>query len=805
MRAQFFIVTIVLVMLIISLIALNLYSVKINIDNQNFENEEIVRSTLKQISDSFREWLPYNHRKVIEINSYKKETKTIYLKINLNTKAYPQSLQLRDENGNNVPFGVLLDEYNNGTLFFLGRLNYGKQNYYLYYNEFPESMITAKREHLVKYSETNSEIVIHTGNYDALFNKTSGEIVEINSSENNRMVLNTSDIINCSTSLYRISDANTLNISVNDKGYFLEINIKGGRTINESFDIKYIFLPDMIFENKKLYVGSDINCGWMHSLAYNTTMLTNNETGGNVITLFGDDSLNIRYGNGYVNLDSRQVNIVFSNLLKKGVYENNITIIPLTNRVYRDVLPTIKTKDEDLNNEFKSIMNIFENFFSDMNVIVNYNKSISIDDLYLNGEQGFWILKTDVLVDNVSRYGYETNKNSEISNFLNNTLINHTIYFVNPLGVPFNISFLMIGSLSGVLKYPNNTTEEYNPLPPTINVNSYLRGTYELNVYGDGSFKVNTTLPYIAAKLPVAIDNGSEMELITKLLKLKVDNGSGEIYDLNNNLLFNFTGELNLNTSPCIDWCKYIIKANKTIINGTDAYVGNNHPFIPLLKSVNSGFLHNGITKTYNKSDLMYKNNVVNNSVLTFNFSNMNVYLNGKEWINNIKICNTTTCALSYDTELYQNSSSEIVILTKTDIGIDCYFKFYPFLPVFSLLANTTNYMILFNTTNEIYIIDGKAYNISNNLIFIDKYNFTDYIGAGKNITTYLKLDTMKLIQNKSISIDNGSIRVKGYLPMDIWVSAIKPINVGANFYTLDIAYNFISAEYQVNSTIGSK
>ncbi len=436
-RAQFFVSTIVLVAMAVSVIT-NILTIPnelkyrdFEVDLQDVKNLRFVKDTLKNSFNEYfiNEWLlPYDSRTIIKVyNNFSLKDNMISMSINLPNDIHAESLILIDENKSRVPFGVSWSNVSEktGMLYFQSSMNsMDNSKYYLYYNkisspkkdnEFTESMIV--------YNDTSEFIDIRTGLYSLRINKSLGGSFDNLNISGRGSVLNFLEArLNCSNNYYNLSESSNQVYTVNDYKYFLEVIITGSRFTNSSYEIKEYFLPDRIIIYDYLTVAANSSCNtWEFAVDVSKSDLSDyNDSAGNsyepvpeqdeIIISSGDWSTfyDTNYALGSL-ISSTSTEILLKSTassnslilrsfngspLTKGTYYNNtLTLLPMHNDSIKinKLNYTVMTDnfDEDLIDEMLILLNILNRYFIQFNSFVTVLVSSS-KNLEFYNNRSYW-------------------------------------------------------------------------------------------------------------------------------------------------------------------------------------------------------------------------------------------------------------------------------------------------------------------------------------------------------------------------------------------------------------------------------
>lgn len=422
-QAQFFITTIVVSALAITLIALNLYipkEVNLNEINRNLElvdNALFIKDTLKSLNQYFENnWLiPYTNRLIIKVdNNFKLSDSTISAEIKLPINAYTNSLKLTDADKNEIPFNVnwFNEPQRNGTIYFQANAKgFERPEYHLYFNTAPGSTIYDEAKKMVISSEDDNNFWVITGSYYALINKSAGGSIKVlNSSDTTNIINEANNYIKCGTNYYWLNQSINNEVTITDMDYYIKAEFTGSRFFNETYKVTELFFPDKIMIIDEMRMASDSPCsewGFMGSvsrsvmpnyadsegLIFEPTGVMPKTFTGNLkwVELYNDE-----YGVGYSGdknypvyieglTDQNRGEFRFINsvsTIARGEYKSVITLIPTqtarlsyTKSYYE---PSITTKLQDFETEFNSLFGMLSNYFYDSNTVINYNKSTGL-------------------------------------------------------------------------------------------------------------------------------------------------------------------------------------------------------------------------------------------------------------------------------------------------------------------------------------------------------------------------------------------------------------------------------------------
>ncbi len=416
-KAQFFIGTIVLVALSTSIIAGSLTipeQLKYNsfeTDLNDYNNIIFVKNSIKDLFNNYFTdyWmLPYDYRTTIKVyNNFTLKGNLIKVQLDLPNDIHEESLILIDSDGDIVPFGIEWTDVSEkqGALYFQSSLNsMDNENYYLYYNDVSNSNKDNKyKEQMVIYNSSSEYIDIRTGLYSLRLNKSlGGALTNLNISGKGNVLNILEARLNCSGTIYSLSNSSNQEYAINDYNYFLEVAITGSRFTNTSYKIKEYFFPDRIIIKDFLTVGADSPCSsWEffvdakkddlpnyidskeNSYAPVPVMDQNGLDMGDWAEFYGDNyALGVLISNSspynYLSSTSSE-NILLlrahnASLLSKGAYNNTITIIPMHNDSIKNNHLNYEvnalTSNDDLFNEKQELLNILKRYFTQANTYV---------------------------------------------------------------------------------------------------------------------------------------------------------------------------------------------------------------------------------------------------------------------------------------------------------------------------------------------------------------------------------------------------------------------------------------------------
>lgn len=416
-RAQFLITTIVLVSLTIVLTVSSLYipaEINANTLGRNelmINNLLFTKQTLEGLTDYFRiNWmLPYTHRTVIKTrNNFTARDFTAKAEIDLPDNAYSNSLNLIDEDGLEVPFGI---EWNNspvklGALYFQANgESLSNKKYYLYYNVAPGKTIINDKEQMMNYADDNNSFWVRTGNYYAFVNKSNGGSIKVfNNSGSRNLIINIDNIIKCGGTEYTLTNAVSQQVTVTGKDYYLKAVFTGSRFINETYKITELFFPDEILITDEMTMAGDSACNyWSSRITADKTVLMNYADSNRTtyepapeqsLTLIGTRSWFELYGSGYGIGITGEGSVYASStpsastaefrfidgasVINKGAYTKEVRITPLAgarfNITKQYAKPAVTAANEEFDTEFTNLFNIINKYFYDVNAVVTYNK-----------------------------------------------------------------------------------------------------------------------------------------------------------------------------------------------------------------------------------------------------------------------------------------------------------------------------------------------------------------------------------------------------------------------------------------------
>jgi len=422
-KGQFFITTIVVSALAITLIALSLYVPKessldeINKNVELVDNALFIKNTLKSINQYFESnWLmPYTNRLLLKVeNDFKLSDSTILADIDLPDNAYANSLKMTDSNGNDVQFNInwVNEASKNGTVYFQANANgFEKPNYYLYFNVAPGKTIYNEAKKMIKLSEDENNFWVTTGSYYTLVNKNSGGSINVfNVTDSNSIVNEINDFIKCGSDYYWLNQSINKEVTVTDMDYYVKAVFTGSRFTNETYKVTELFFPERIIIIDEMRLASDSPCSeWgamfnvdrspipnyldSNGINFVPTSVIPRTSAGDLVwaELYGDN-----YGlsiSGYTEYpvyiqglsDTNQGEFMFidgTSIVERGEYKGIISIIPTQdariNYTKNYYYPNVKTQLQDLETEFNRLFSILSNYFYDANTIINYNKSIGL-------------------------------------------------------------------------------------------------------------------------------------------------------------------------------------------------------------------------------------------------------------------------------------------------------------------------------------------------------------------------------------------------------------------------------------------
>jgi|GEM_PF-2937959 len=420
-QGQFFIASVVLIGVAISLTTLNLYiPEEISIDQSRINDETInnalfVKRTLNEVSNFFRiNWLmPYTRRtKIIVKNDFKIKDHTVEAIINLPNNAYVDSLTLVDENGKKVPFNIEWSYLPNkeGLLFFQASAN-ARENkkYYLYYTILGDDLKQELKDQLIEYGEQGNDVWVKTNNYYAKVDTTKGGRIELINSIGSSDYLNYFDnFITCGSNESPLSEASNVQSIITNMGYYLKIEFNGTRFTNETFNIIELFFPDQIWIIDEMRIADESDCNWSARVIVDKTKLMNyvdsngstfeptSEGGYEYISdsywfeLYDDNhGLGVAVDNqSPIYLSSsvaeNRAELRFDNEGNplEGLYVLNVTLIPLQkaglNKTKQNHKPSTIVINEIFDTELDNLFELFDDYFYDINAIVTHNEEVGV-------------------------------------------------------------------------------------------------------------------------------------------------------------------------------------------------------------------------------------------------------------------------------------------------------------------------------------------------------------------------------------------------------------------------------------------
>ncbi|MBD3311935.1 hypothetical protein GF352_00545 [archaeon] len=422
-RGQFFIATVVLIALTLSVTTLNLNvpkELKISqliITDESVSNALFVKRTLGELGNYFRQnWLmPYTHRTVISTeNNFTLRDYTVEAVINLPDNAYPDALMLTDDSNNPVPFNV---EWSNrgareGIIYTQSTANSLDDNtYYLYYTVTGDGVEGFNQEQQVFYGESGNTIWVRTGNYYVEIDKNAGGSISLleNSETQDNLVL-FDNIITCNSVDYPLSSAGNQEVTITDKEYYIKVVFTGTRFVNETYELTQLFFPDKILIIDEMRIVSPSECNWGSKLVVDKNYLMNYvDSEGNTwepapvraeefvtngewfelyrgaygLGLAGDNASPI-YASSDAS-ENRAVKRMFSSeTTMSGTYINNISLIPLIkiglNQTRQYSKTTATTTNQVFTEELNALFELLDNYFYDVNAVVTHNEEIGVFD-----------------------------------------------------------------------------------------------------------------------------------------------------------------------------------------------------------------------------------------------------------------------------------------------------------------------------------------------------------------------------------------------------------------------------------------
>ncbi len=422
-RSQFFIATIVLIAISMSLIVVYLYvpnelnMQQTNEDNRLINNILFIKQVFNEISDYFKiNWLlPYDHRVSIYVSSnFTLKDFTVKTNIDLSDDSYINSIVLVDSNNYQIPFNIeWIDKPSRrGVLYFQINIESCEQKYYyLYYNTASKKIKFNSKKQLVNFNESNNSIWIRTNSYYAFINKSEGGSFHIlNNSGGDNFLNYFNNFIKCGSSEFLLNESVNKQVNITNKYYYLKIVFSGSRFSNETYKVTELFFPDRILINDEMSIAASSNCSsWGSRININRDNMINYKdeeytfepTGENTALFFiGNRSWFEMYGGGFsfvlvagnespvylsTTTDSSIGEFRFingSDSFINNTYTNNITLVPLLDDNFintkQDYNPSITLSYEVFNSKVNDLFNLLSQYFYDVNSIVTYNKSSGI-------------------------------------------------------------------------------------------------------------------------------------------------------------------------------------------------------------------------------------------------------------------------------------------------------------------------------------------------------------------------------------------------------------------------------------------
>jgi len=448
-RGQFFIVTIVLVTISITLTALSLYVPKeinvnrVTINEKSIDNLFFAKQVLNDVSNYFKvNWLlPYTHRTVISTqNNFTLNDYTVMAGIDLPDNTYVDSLTLVDSMNNKALFNV---EWANltsrqGTIYFQSSAEaLDNKKYYLYYNTAPGMTIKPSQDKSFTYGETADNFWVRTNSYYVnITKKNGGSIKSLSLSGSDDLLVSIDNFITCGAQ-YNLTSASNKAVTLTDMDYYLKAVFTGNRFGNESYEVTELFLPDRIVIIDSMTIAAESTCSaWGSMLIVNNESLMNfvdsngnrmepaDDQGttfvsnGKWFELYGDyygigmasSNTSPIYASASSTLNRGEIRFNTSPVISKGTYTSNVTIIPLVGARLEQTKqysnPSSTTVNEAFTTEYDSLFSLIDRFFYDLNAVVTVNKSIGYFHepfKNLNDWQGNYSFRDNIFISGPDR------------------------------------------------------------------------------------------------------------------------------------------------------------------------------------------------------------------------------------------------------------------------------------------------------------------------------------------------------------------------------------------------------------------
>lgn len=273
-KGQFFIMSMILIALSITLLVLHL-SIPTQLRYPDFSYEKrsmndisFIRDTLKSSEEFFQNlWdLHYNEASEIIITNENNSgiNNIITARFNLPDNAKTDSLMLLKEDGTLLRAGYLFDNLGNkeGELFLSDDFKPpGSRKYVLLSNSLGSLSPILTMDPAILTIETETSITIQTSLYTALLNKDEGgAITSLNINGEGNILKELQTRLVCGNNYNNQSSAQNTKFSVEKQDLLTIVTINGQRVSGDSYITKEVFLPDRIIFIEDTIINPFVNC-----------------------------------------------------------------------------------------------------------------------------------------------------------------------------------------------------------------------------------------------------------------------------------------------------------------------------------------------------------------------------------------------------------------------------------------------------------------------------------------------------------------------------------------------------------------
>lgn len=547
MRAQFFIITTVLISFtVVTIILFLTQPAEITITKLQSDIYEInkitrIKDMINEANQKYYSTLTDEAEGYTLINITNKEgggRKFIREIIDLPNDIDKNSMNLKLED-QKINFNIiwLSESEKTGEISFYLSMSAGEtKSAYLSYSR-SKKYYQKPRTSIFGVIETDSQINVITSNYEAVINKSQGGMINSIIIDNGARVDYSLSGYNCSQGFISQENAENTKIEIINNHY-PSIKITASRITGELFTQTQQFLPDRILISEYTNMDEPLNCNYEYRTRFLT--LNNNENGSNWNDFYNDElGITIINGEGFNSSEIINQELILtrsSSPLNNQNLSLSIIIHP-SGAEWGEILSSemnvfTTTKNYELNSDFNEKTEYLKEYLRENNIygelfysiqedktsseaVINIPSSNQIseityvfpDSINLNSI----ILKQKDSSQEIQLSTENYHNNSEFSCSLNS---NNTALILN-LENSFQINITKTGpEMKAELIHPNGTTIMIRDISSgdqteIIEQESAVKGFYTLllNATHTSSYTLSSTTPKIVFKTPINITN----------------------------------------------------------------------------------------------------------------------------------------------------------------------------------------------------------------------------------------------------------------------------------------------------------